>query len=455
MADIHTWDILADNNTQTPPDGAPEGILSGSFNDVMREYQAAIRRHQVDNDGSLVSSGPANTFSVDPVSTYAAYFDGLTMRFEAHQTNTGAATFTLFPLAAAAIQTADGQPLRGSEIRQGGKYRVIFNASANAFQLTAPSLPQELTIESTGVQVTGFSAVDLSDADAPFRVGLGTGTHIAFDGNDIQAKTGPTTAGPLSINTRGGAVTLGEALTASSSGVVALQNSRTVVTGAEQNVLRLRNNADGGPAVGSPQEVAVQFESSVGVALGRMGFEGITDFLISSFNNGGNVALQAANNAGAVQDLFVGDPDGAAQMFFEGIAKIQTQDESATGSITGGQVIQRDGVGFVDIAPAILQQFTVVNNFTLDETHAHRVLRLDGSGAPHTITFPNSSTSPPLYSWGIIINNSASNGTLARGTGVSMTSQAATNANVTLANRESALWWHGQTANRYWILRLT
>lgn len=45
--DVERWDHVAANNTEAPPDGAPENMLRSGLNDVIREIMAAVRRlHQ-------------------------------------------------------------------------------------------------------------------------------------------------------------------------------------------------------------------------------------------------------------------------------------------------------------------------------------------------------------------------------------------------------------------------
>ena len=45
MSDIKEWDVVADDNSSSPPHGAPEGMAAQTFNNVIREAMAAVKRN--------------------------------------------------------------------------------------------------------------------------------------------------------------------------------------------------------------------------------------------------------------------------------------------------------------------------------------------------------------------------------------------------------------------------
>ena len=440
MVDVHIWDTVAANNTLTPPDGAPENILPSTLNNIQREYMAAVRRLQLDTNGSILSTGAANTYVLSTSGTYASLFDGLNLAFEAHQTNTGAATLGVNALTAVALHSNDG-PLMGGEIRAGGKYRVVYDGTV--FRIDA-GFPTELAVSSAGVQVTGTGLVDLVDDDTVFSVRGTTASRLEFDTDEIQAKANVTTAGTLDINRFGGTVFVG-AINGVGADAVTLQRSRTLVRGAEQNALGVRRFANPPPAVGAVQDAVIQWENSLGVAVGRAGFINSADLRVRATNQGGALALNANALGGVQRELFHGDPDGIARMGFQGDPRIRTKNESATEAITSADVAQPFGVAFLDAAPAVFTAKSVAGSFTLNADHASRVTVLTGT---LTVTFPSSGV--PLFSWGILVNDSTATQTLTAGAGVTLDSSFGFGA-VSLAPRRAALWWQGRDSSRFWI----
>lgn len=60
MSDISQWSPNAAGNTQSPPDGWPEGMARAAVNDCARETHAAVRRHA--EDGSWFDWGHTITW---------------------------------------------------------------------------------------------------------------------------------------------------------------------------------------------------------------------------------------------------------------------------------------------------------------------------------------------------------------------------------------------------------
>lgn len=55
MAELRDWDISAANNTDAPPDGAPEGMLPSAVNNTMREMMAVMARYYA-TEGETVAT---------------------------------------------------------------------------------------------------------------------------------------------------------------------------------------------------------------------------------------------------------------------------------------------------------------------------------------------------------------------------------------------------------------
>jgi hypothetical protein len=64
--------------------------------------------------------------------------------------------------------------------------------------------------------------------------------------------------------------------------------------------------------------------------LAAMGFGGNADFQIQNRIHGGRIILQQENAAGTLQNLFIGDPDGATSIYHEGTSCISTNDGGIT-----------------------------------------------------------------------------------------------------------------------------
>lgn len=133
--ELQDWSRTAASNSATPPSGFPEGMNYSQVNDSARELMAVLARWNADNNGSLASTGGANTYSLTPNGTYTAYADGMTFKFVAHQANTGAATLNVGGLGAKAL-TIDGQALPAGAIKSGAIVSATYKTASNGFAVT-------------------------------------------------------------------------------------------------------------------------------------------------------------------------------------------------------------------------------------------------------------------------------------------------------------------------------
>ena len=431
MSDVHTWDVLADNNTQAPPDGAPENILSSTLNNIMREYQAAIRRWQADNNGSIVSTGAANTYTLAPNSSYTSLFNGLTVTFQPHQDNTGAVTVTVGSLAARNIVDSRNNALTGGEIQFGAPVTIIYSTSTGNFHFAAPALPDIVPV-TTRLSIDGTDVVDLANTVAPLRIGPATGFHIEVDANLIQAKFDATSARPLGLNTLGGGVIVG-ALT-DSTNAITLRNAGTIIEGQSGTPLVVRNQAATANPVGGSHAVRFNIHSGGTSPTGDqtiadLGFGG-TDFEINNLNHGSLTRLQGEDSGGTLIEM------------------LRLRPALATADITHAQIRQRD-VGLVDIGSALMSLRTVsVGTHTID---ADDVNRMQDNTSGNTITFENT-TDIPIGGWGFIRNASGTTLNITAGTGVTIIgggSSATGSFFGSIANNSLGMWWHGPTASDY------
>jgi microcystin-dependent protein len=127
MSEINTWDKVASNNNSSPPNGWPENMNYSEVNNSARENMAATARLYADMNGTLVSTGSSNSYTLTPNRTLAAYSPGLEFVFVANNTNTGAATLNVSSLGAKDIKNPDGTAISSGHIASGEYYRVIYS----------------------------------------------------------------------------------------------------------------------------------------------------------------------------------------------------------------------------------------------------------------------------------------------------------------------------------------
>lgn len=203
MPEISAWDPSANNNTSSPPDGAPEGMAYSAVNNVIREVMAVIARYYRDNNSSIVSTGSANVIQVTTSGTYT-YVEGLLLMFVAGNSNSSAATFQITGLATTSLTRTDGSALRRGDVISGQVYWVRYNASSARWELLNPSAKRELYIEGTET-----ADPDLTDVQVALIAGTFSGQHIEIGAAAIQSKTSATAAGTLTLQNNGGILNLG------------------------------------------------------------------------------------------------------------------------------------------------------------------------------------------------------------------------------------------------------
>lgn len=138
MSDIEStdWSVVAANNNQSPPAGAPEGWAPSSVNNWGRECMGAIKRQWNRAGPTVTAGGTANAITLTYTNaTVAALVRGQTYAFIASATNTGATTLKVDSLAATAIRYGNAA-LMGGEIIAGQTYVVMYDGTA--YQLISP-----------------------------------------------------------------------------------------------------------------------------------------------------------------------------------------------------------------------------------------------------------------------------------------------------------------------------
>lgn len=141
MAEINDLNVTDASNTAR----FPEGMSPPDINDGARALEGIIARWNKDTDGSVASTGSANAYVFAANQTLSAYYDGLTITFDANFTNTAAPTLNVDSVSADSIVWPDGGTLTGGEIVSGAKVTVRHDGTN--WQLVAGGTPSVLQTE--------------------------------------------------------------------------------------------------------------------------------------------------------------------------------------------------------------------------------------------------------------------------------------------------------------------
>ena len=126
MADIQDLTIVDASNTAR----FPENQAPSTVNDGARALEGIVARWHKDTNGSKASTGSANAYIFAADQTLSAYYDGLTICFDANFTNTGAATLNVDAVSADPIVWPDQTALVSEDIVSGAKITVIHDGTS-------------------------------------------------------------------------------------------------------------------------------------------------------------------------------------------------------------------------------------------------------------------------------------------------------------------------------------
>lgn len=187
MSDVQTWSATAANNNSAAPNGWPEGLAASGVNNSARENMAAIAKWRTDNNGSLVSGGSADAYTLTPNATWTAYAAGMTFMFEANQTNTTTTpTLNVSALGAKTITDQEGTALSIGAIVSGGIYGVVYDNGDGKFKIVSASTTGSglsphayCRVDATGALQTGSFGVSsaVKNSDGYFTVTLSSGVN--------------------------------------------------------------------------------------------------------------------------------------------------------------------------------------------------------------------------------------------------------------------------------------
>jgi len=186
MGEIRDYNVSADSNTATPPDGAPEGMAPSTVNNTMREAYARIKRFYNDTNGANTTAGSGNTYTLAASRTVASYAAGDLYVAKFNHSNSGNCTINIDSVGAKGIVTPSLNELPVNSIRAGGVYAVVYEASADKFILL-DSHPSE-------------NQINLKNPDSEDTAG-GRESQIVFKG--LQSGSEESTLGRIQASHEG------------------------------------------------------------------------------------------------------------------------------------------------------------------------------------------------------------------------------------------------------------
>ena len=186
MGEIRDYNVSADSNTATPPDGAPEGMAPSTVNNTMREAYARIKRFYNDTNGANTTAGSSNTYTLAASRTVASYAAGDMYVAKFNHSNTGNSTLNVDSVGSKSIVTPSLNELPVNSIRAGGVYAVVYEASADKFILL-DSHPSE-------------NQINLKNPDSEDTAG-GRESQIVFKG--LQSGSEESTLGRIQASHEG------------------------------------------------------------------------------------------------------------------------------------------------------------------------------------------------------------------------------------------------------------
>lgn len=142
-SNVSEWSTAAASNNSAPPNGAPEGMAPSGVNDVIRENMSALARWYSDSDGTLVTAGAGNTYTLTTNSAHTALNDVPLMTFRVDRANTGAATLNVDALGAKSWR-ANGSALESGALIANTIVSVAYNATDDAFDLVNTWIPTSI-----------------------------------------------------------------------------------------------------------------------------------------------------------------------------------------------------------------------------------------------------------------------------------------------------------------------
>lgn len=225
-------------------------------------------------------SGAGNAYVVTMPDTRTSNQDGDGVRFFATHTNTGAATLDVDGIGPVAFTNWDGDAFVGGEVISGRLYEVRYDATNTRFILAA-------TLDAA-LQVEWAEEWAQNPEDVPVSIAAGGDGATTFSALHWAAKS----------------------LASAASGRI----NTDIVTATPPTTELVTGNL----------EIWDLDDTDL---LARFGFTASSNLTILNYMHGGDVRLQAENVGGSVADLFRGDPDGSANVYYAGAQRLITAND--------------------------------------------------------------------------------------------------------------------------------
>lgn len=191
-------------------------------------------------------------------------------------------------------------------------------------------------VDVSSLTLTGSDAVDLTDGTNVLNIGNTSTTHLAADGQDLQAKNGTTTASSLNLNPLGGDVNIGAQ---SGTGSTVFYDDGGIVGYTDGSGLNVQHTTADDPYV--------QLRDSSGTALAHFRHIGGTSTEIRSYSDGLPIRLYGDDAGDTEQLMLNADPDTGVTLYYQGTARIES---TSSGGKATGQEWEIDNSGASTVA---------------------------------------------------------------------------------------------------------
>ena len=160
MGEVYEYDKSAPNNNSAPPNGWPENQAYNTVNNCAREMMAADARDLADRNGTLLTTGTNQAYTITPNRSVSTLVDGLIFGFRCHFTNAGLPTTLDVGTGPVDVQMADGSdPVWVTN----GVYQVIYNAQTQNFQMLSATAGESAAV--TISVISGNYTFTIADLD--------------------------------------------------------------------------------------------------------------------------------------------------------------------------------------------------------------------------------------------------------------------------------------------------
>jgi hypothetical protein len=141
MTNVSEWAVSAGLNNSAPPHGWPENMARSAVNDCAREMMGALARWFKDCNGSLVTGGTADNYTVTTNNGANALNDLPLMAIRADRANVGSSvTLNVDGLGAKAlVKSGAGGLFNAGEIALNQLMIVGYNPTLDRFELVGPA----------------------------------------------------------------------------------------------------------------------------------------------------------------------------------------------------------------------------------------------------------------------------------------------------------------------------